>query len=61
MAVAQGTRFGHYEIRTLLGEGGMGEVYLADDLTLHRKVAVKLLRPDLVTNEDRLQRFEREA
>lgn len=61
MAIPQGTRLGHYEVRSLLGAGGMGEVYLADDLTLHRKVAVKLLGADLITNEDRLQRFEREA
>jgi serine/threonine protein kinase/Tfp pilus assembly protein PilF len=61
MAIPQGTRLGHYEIRTLLGAGGMGEVYLADDLSLHRPVAVKVLRADLLTNEDGVQRFEREA
>ncbi len=61
MAIPQGTRLGHYEIRSLLGAGGMGEVYLADDLNLHRPVAVKLLRADLLTNEDLLQRFKREA
>ena len=61
MPIPQGTRLGHYEVRSLLGAGGMGEVYLADDLTLHRKVAVKLLGADLISNEDRLQRFEREA
>jgi len=61
MAIPQGTRLGHYEIRSLLGAGGMGEVYLAADLILHRRVAIKLLHSDLITNEDRLQRFEREA
>lgn len=61
MAIPQDTRLGHYEIRSLLGAGGMGEVYLADDLNLHRPVAVKLLRADLLTNEDLLQRFKREA
>jgi serine/threonine protein kinase/Tfp pilus assembly protein PilF len=61
MTIPRGTRLGHYEIRSLLGEGGMGEVYLADDLNLHRPVAVKVLRANLITNEDRLQRFQREA
>jgi eukaryotic-like serine/threonine-protein kinase len=61
MAIAQGTRLGRYEIRSLLGAGGMGEVYLAQDVTLHRPVALKTLRVDLTTDKDRLQRFEREA
>ena len=41
----EGTRLGHYEIRSKIGEGGMGEVYLAEDLRLHRKVALKILPP----------------
>lgn len=61
MAIAQGTRLGRYEIRLLLGAGGMGEVYLAHDLTLRRPVAVKVLRADLTADRVRLQRFEREA
>jgi eukaryotic-like serine/threonine-protein kinase len=61
MAIAQGTRLGRYEIRSLLGAGGMGEVYLAEDLSLHRRVAVKVLRADLTMDKDRLKRFEREA
>ena len=61
MAIPQGTRLGRYEIRSPLGAGGMGEVYLAYDLTLHRKVALKVLRADLTAKKELLQRFEREA
>jgi len=61
MAIAQGTRLGKYEIRSLLGAGGMGEVYLAQDLTLHRPVAIKLLSADFTMDQDRLKRFELEA
>ncbi|MDQ3257657.1 MAG: protein kinase, partial [Acidobacteriota bacterium] len=51
----------HYRILSLLGAGGMGEVYLADDTTLRRKVALKLL-PELFTkDQDRLRRFAQEA
>lgn len=56
-----GQSLGHYEIIELLGAGGMGEVYLAQDTTLGRKVALKLL-PTLYTQDaDRLRRFEQEA
>jgi len=51
----------HYEIRSLLGKGGMGEVYLADDVRLHRKVALKILPADVASDHDRMRRFEREA
>jgi eukaryotic-like serine/threonine-protein kinase len=61
MSIPSGAKLGYYEIRSLLGEGGMGEVYLADDLRLHRPVALKLLRADLAADEDRLLRFKREA
>jgi serine/threonine protein kinase/Flp pilus assembly protein TadD len=61
MTIAQGTRLGRYEIRSELGKGGMGEVYLAYDLTLQRKVALKVLRADLTAKKELLQRFEREA
>src|SRR5204862_380648 len=61
MALPTNTRFGRYEIRDLLGAGGMGEVYLAQDTTLRRSVAIKLLPADITLNKDRLNRFEREA
>ncbi len=57
----QGTRLGPYEIETKLGEGGMGEVYLASDTRLGRKVAVKILPEEFAGDADRLGRFEREA
>ena len=52
---------GHYEILDRLGAGGMGEVYLAHDLELDRKVALKVLPEDLAGDEERLARFKREA
>jgi serine/threonine-protein kinase len=52
---------GRYRLRAVLGRGGMGEVYEADDLRLHRPVAVKLLRPDLERDPRVLERFRREA
>ncbi|HKZ81499.1 MAG TPA: protein kinase [Pyrinomonadaceae bacterium] len=55
------TRIGRYEIRSLLGKGGMGEVHLAYDTQLRRQVAIKLLPPEFTWNKGRLQRFEREA
>ena len=61
MAVEGGTRLGRYEIRSRLGAGGMGEVYLAEDTSLHRKVALKILPADLAGNQDRMRRFEQEA
>lgn len=60
-SLAEGTRVGRYEIRSLLGAGGMGEVYLASDLTLDRAVALKILPRVLVRDPDRLQRFVIEA
>ena len=56
-----GSRLGPYEVLAKLGEGGMGEVYRARDLNLHREVAIKLLQPLHVGDPDRLARFEREA
>ena len=51
----------HYRIVSPLGAGGMGEVYLAQDRTLERNVALKILPPDLVKDEDRVRRFVLEA
>jgi len=51
----------HYRILEKLGSGGMGEVYLAEDTKLGRKVALKILGEDYTTNRDRLNRFGQEA
>lgn len=51
----------HYKIVGPLGAGGMGEVYLAQDQTLGRSVAIKILPPDLVRSEERVRRFVLEA
>ena len=56
-----GARFGSYTIRSLLGVGGMGEVYRAHDETLGREVAIKVLSPAFTADPDRRARFEREA
>ena len=61
MTIATGTKLGRYEIRSLLGAGGMGEVYQAEDTVLPRRVAIKLLTSDYIQSEERLLRFEREA
>jgi serine/threonine-protein kinase len=56
-----GERLGRYRILSLLGKGGMGEVYLAEDTTLGRKVALKLLPALFTSDRKRLRRFEQEA
>lgn len=61
MSLDPGIRLGRYEIRSQLGVGGMGEVYLAEDTLLRRLVAIKILTGDYTQNEERLHRFEREA
>jgi serine/threonine-protein kinase len=52
---------GHYRVLEQLGAGGMGEVYLAEDSKLGRKIALKILPPELASSPERLQRFESEA
>src|SRR5262245_51339697 len=61
MAVAPGTRFGHYLIVAPIGAGGMGEVYRARDTTLDRDVAIKVLPELFAADPERLARFQREA
>src|SRR6266511_379307 len=61
MTVVAGTRFDRYEIISPLGAGGMGEVYLARDMRLERKVALKLLLDERTRDDQRLLRFEQEA
>jgi serine/threonine protein kinase/Tol biopolymer transport system component len=56
-----GKRIGNYEVLSPIGHGGMGEVFLARDTSLGRKVALKLLRGEFTQNEDRLRRFQQEA
>lgn len=56
-----GKRFGHYEIIKQIGAGGMGEVYLAKDTRLERKTAIKILPGSVAHDEERMQRFVREA
>ena len=61
MTIPSGTKLGRYEIRSKLGAGGMGEVYLAQDTKLGRKVALKILPAELAANQDRMRRFTQEA
>ncbi len=61
MALNPGTKIGSYEIVSLLGVGGMGEVYRARDARLGRDVALKILPVAFARDEDRLRRFEQEA
>ncbi|MCA1631266.1 MAG: serine/threonine-protein kinase [Acidobacteria bacterium] len=61
MPVAPGTRLGRYEVRSQIGEGGMGEVYLARDPKIGRDVAIKVLPAHFSADAERLARFEQEA
>jgi serine/threonine protein kinase len=61
MAITRNTRFGRYEIRSLLGAGGMGEVFLAHDPKINRDVAIKVLPAAISSDSERLRRFEQEA
>ncbi|HEV7377824.1 MAG TPA: protein kinase [Pyrinomonadaceae bacterium] len=61
MALEPGTQLGRYKIISPLGHGGMGEVYLASDTRLERTVAIKVLPEEVSHNQQRLQRFDREA
>ncbi|MGE0641023.1 MAG: protein kinase [Thermoanaerobaculia bacterium] len=61
MTIPAGTRLGPYEITAKIGEGGMGEVYLATDSRLKREVAIKVLPAAFTAEPERLARFEREA
>jgi len=61
LALTQGRIVGHYRIVEKIGAGGMGEVYLAEDTELDRKVALKFLAPHLCQDEDCRARFKREA
>src|ERR1700694_2683112 len=61
MPLSAGTRFGPYEILVPIGAGGMGEVYRANDTTLKRDVALKVLPGEFALDPERMARFRREA
>src|SRR5437867_7151845 len=61
MTIAAGTKLGRYEIRSKLGEGGMGEVYRAYDPKMNREIAIKILPAAFSADKGRLARFEQEA
>ena len=61
MSLSVGSLIGHYQITALLGVGGMGEVYKAQDTKLERPVALKILPEHLIEDADRVRRFVQEA
>src|SRR5678816_1352496 len=61
MGIAAGAKIGRYEVRNLIGSGGMGEVYMARDIKLGRTVALKILPMEIVSEPQRILRFVQEA
>ena len=61
MAIDPGTNIGPYKVISSLGAGGMGEVYLARDTRLGRKIALKFLSAAFTRDEERVRRFQQEA
>ncbi|MEP6703358.1 MAG: hypothetical protein ABJB34_00975 [Acidobacteriota bacterium] len=61
MKITEGTKLGRYEVRSLTGVGGMGEVYRAFDPKIAREVAIKVLPADFSAEKERVARFEQEA
>ena len=61
MSLSPGSKLGHYDVTSLLGEGGMGQVWQATDTQLGREVALKILPEAFAADPDRLARFTREA
>src|SRR5678816_4674060 len=61
MGIAAGAKIGRYEVRNLIGSGGMGEVYMARDIKLGRTVALKILPREIASEPQRILRFVQEA
>ena len=57
-SISPETIIGPYRVVSQIGEGGMGEVYLAEDSRLQRKVALKILPSEMAANQDRMRRFK---
>src|ERR1043165_3643594 len=60
-SLTKNTMIAHYRVESCIGEGGMGEVYLAEDTRLNRRAALKILPHDMASNRDRMGRFVQEA